>query len=368
MALLLTASAGAFGIAALSAAPAAAVPEAGSCSASPCAPVIEVDPMAADGSVHVVYTDPHAGLETVDPNSLSLTVSWSPQGNVPGTAPHPIPTSVKLTSGACTGTGPVTCNYPFPAELKVPAASGFALNGTYQLIASGQDCVPLNIVPCKGTTTAPKSTTLANPPSVPGGVKADLSTDKSSVAISWTPSPEPDVFAYRVLRNDGSEACNNTATPTVFSCTDSTSGGGSFAYRVVAYRYGADYDPKSQVASTPSPATKSVTVVGPPATTTTTIRGGTLPPLTQPGLTAKPGGAKPAGGSSTGTFKATPGTTPQAAVGPEAGGGRSRRRCPTGSSRRPRCPPRILDRSPPRSCPRRASHRSEPSRWSEPGS
>jgi hypothetical protein len=320
MALLLTASAGAFGIAALSTGPAAAAPASGGCGANPCMPDIQVDNMAADGSVHVVYTDPYGVLESVNPNSVSLTVAWSPSGSVPGTAPQPIQTSVTLTNGTCSGTGPITCDYAFPSALRFPTSNGFALNGTYKVSASAQDCRPLNLPPCSRTTTAPKSTTLANPPSVPGGVKADLSTDKTSVAVSWTPSPEPDVFAYRVLRNDGSEACNNSTTPTVFSCTDSTSGGGSFAYRVVAYRYGANYDPKSQVASTPSPATKSVTVVGPPATTSTTIPGGTLPPLTQPGFTAKPGGAKAAGGSSTGTFKATPGTAPQAAVGPEAGG------------------------------------------------
>jgi hypothetical protein len=316
IALLLTASAGAFGIAALSTAAAHATPTSpatGGCGANPCPPDIQVSNMAADGSVRVVYTDPYSGgLEAVDPNTLSLTVTWKPQGDIPSTLPpHPNVTSVKLTNGTCAGTGPVTCDYAFPAELKVPSGLGFALNGTYELTATGSDCRPV-ILGCSRTTTPSKLTTLTNAPSTPGGVTADLLAATSGVKVSWTPSPEPDVFGYRVLRNDGSVACDNVATPTVFSCTDTTSGGGTFSYRVVASRYGADYRATSQVTSAPSTASKAVTVPGPPATTTTTITGGTLPPLTQPGFAGKPGGSKPGAvvgvGGANGSFKATPGT------------------------------------------------------------
>lgn len=310
MALLLTASVGTFGVAALSAGAAHAVTD--SCNPNACTPVIVVDPMAADGSVHVTYTDPSSDLESVDPNSVSLTITWSPQGAVPGSAPSPNPTTIRLTNanGTCSGTGPVTCDYPFPSALKV---AGFALNGTYQLSASAQDCKAA-ILGCSHSTQT-KSTTLAIPASTPGGVKADLLPDKSGVKISWAANPEPDVFAYRVLRSDGSEACNNLLTPTDLSCSDTSSGGGTFTYRVVAIRYGADYNPKSQVASSPSSATKSVVVPGPPATTTTTITGGTLPPLTQPPFPGKPGAPKPVpgAGGGTGTFNAKPGT-PAAAV------------------------------------------------------
>ncbi|MDQ1398757.1 MAG: hypothetical protein QOK20_689, partial [Acidimicrobiaceae bacterium] len=302
-------SAGAFGVAAFSAGAAHAVTD----SCTPACPVIAVDDMAANGSVRVTYTDPVAGAESVDPNSVALTVIWKPQGDVPGTAPSPNPTTIRLTNanGMCTGTGPVTCDYPFPSALKV---GGFALNGTYQLSASARDCGLLHLPPCSTTTTPTKSTTLTTPASTPGGVKADLLPDKSGVKISWAANPEPDVFAYRVLRNDGSEACNNLLTPADLSCSDTSSGGGTFSYRVIAIRYGADYNPKSQVTSAPSTATKSVVVPGPPATTTTTITGGTLPPLTQPPFPGKPGAPKPVpGAGGTGTFNARPGT-PAAAV------------------------------------------------------
>ncbi|MDQ1400961.1 MAG: hypothetical protein QOK20_2893, partial [Acidimicrobiaceae bacterium] len=207
MALFLMASAGAFGVAAFSAGAAHAVTD--SCNPNACPPVITVDPMAGDGSVHVTYTDPSAGLDSIDASSVSLTITWNPQGDVPGSLPRPSPTSTKLTSanGSCTGTGPVTCDFPFPSALKV---AGFALNGTYLLSASAQDCRAAIL--CGHTTTAPKSTTLVAKPSAPGGVKADLLPDKSGVKISWAANPEPDVFAYRVLRNDGSEACNNLLT------------------------------------------------------------------------------------------------------------------------------------------------------------
>jgi hypothetical protein len=78
---------------------------------------------------------------------------------------------------------------------------------------------------------------------------------------------------------------------------------------VVAVRYGADYKPASQVSGSASTATKPVTVPGPPATTTTTIAGGTLPPLTQPPFnTPTPNKAGAAAGPSggTGTFHAAP--------------------------------------------------------------
>jgi hypothetical protein len=308
MALFLMASAGAFGVAAFSAGAAHAVTD--SCP-NACAPVIVVDNMASDGRVHVTYTDPSSGLDSIDASSVSLTITWNPQGDIPGSAPRPSSTPTKLTSanGSCTGTGPVTCDFPFPSTLKV---AGFALNGTYLLSASAQDCKAAIFGCTHGTQT--KSTTLTTPASTPGGVKADLLPDKSGVKISWAANPEPDVFAYRVLRNDGSEACNNLLTPADLSCSDTSSGGGTFSYRVIAIRYGADYNPKSQVTSAPSTATKSVVVPGPPATTTTTITGGTLPPLTQPSFPGKPGTPKPVpGAGGTGTFNARPGT-PAAAV------------------------------------------------------
>ncbi len=324
VAMLLASSAGALGAAALTAGPAHAAPTVASSAA---APHIDLSPMAPDGSVHVVYTDPVGGLDTLDSGSLRLIITWHPPTAGPAGAPQPPGNpSVTLTGvpgDTCTGTSPiVTCDYPFPPGLMFTSdGKSYILNGTYQLQASAQDCVAA-VLGCTPTTTPIQPSTLVNPPTAPTGVSALLLQNPTAVKVSWKPSPEPDVAGYRAFRADGSVACRLAAlpAPTDWSCVDTSSGGGKFAYHVVAYRWGGSYADQ-QKPSAPSGASPTVTVPGPPAVTTTTVAGG-LGSLAPPGFNGRPSGNR--GGAGTGFFSAQPaaraGGAPSAGVDMPASG------------------------------------------------
>jgi hypothetical protein len=78
---------------------------------------------------------------------------------------------------------------------------------------------------------------------------------------------------------------------------------------VVAVRWGGNYDAASEKASAPSADSASVTVPGPPATTTTVGSTTTLPPLGPAGFVPKAVPGKLGGGTGGGVLHApTPGT------------------------------------------------------------
>jgi hypothetical protein len=313
LAMFFASSAAALGAAALTAGPAqAATPQSGACGLNPCAPDVNIVGMDAAGTVTVVYTQ-QGPIGTIDLSTATLTVTWAPTTPLPPGAPAPTTTSVTLSHPVCTGSGTVTCTYPFPSDLQV---ASFTLNGTYGLSSTVKSCTLGSV----GCTSGTKATTaaLSNQPSAPTNVKAALVPNSSTVKITWTPSPEPDVAGYRVFRTDKSLACqvSITAAPPDYSCVDSTSGGGSFAYHVVAYRWGPGYsiDPSQQPASANSAPSASVVVPGPPATTTTIGPSTTIPPLAPPGFTGKISPSK-VGGTGVSGLKSTPRTVAPAAVG-----------------------------------------------------
>jgi hypothetical protein len=276
LALVLTFGAGAFGAAALVTASAAGAdqPHAATCSGLTCAPVIQVVSMNADGTIRVTYS---ATKGLLDRGSLSGTVAWSPPATVPPGAPQPVPTSAPLKDGQCVGNNAntfFTCDFPFPTPL---LDGQFLLNGNYQVTGTAQDCV-LGLNCSQGTGTH-SAFPIANPPAAPTNVKAELVANNSAVKISWNPSPEPDVNGYQVLRADGSVGCQlvTVPVPTEYACTDTPTTDGSYAYHVVAHRWGPGYSTavRDQPASAPSNTTKAVAVVGTSANTTTSVPGGT---------------------------------------------------------------------------------------------
>jgi hypothetical protein len=325
LALLLTVGAGAFGAAALATASAAGAdqPPAATCQGLTCAPVVQVVSMNnADGTIRVTYS---ATKGLLDLGSLSGTVAWSPPATVPPGAPEPVPTSAPLINGKCVGNNGntfVTCDFPFPAPL---LDNQFLLNGNYQVTGTAQDCL-LGLNCSQGTGSHP-AFPIANPPAAPTNVKAELQANNSAVKISWSPSPEPDVNGYQVLRADGSVACQlaTVPVPTEYACTDTPTKDGSYAYHVVAHRWGPGYSTavKDQPASAASNTTKAVAVVGTSANTTTTVPGGTGT-LGPPGFTGKvtPGKTVAPGTGSSG-LKIAPGSpavvSPETPVTPDPG-------------------------------------------------
>ncbi|MDQ3757630.1 MAG: hypothetical protein M3394_07265, partial [Actinomycetota bacterium] len=91
------------------------------------------------------------------------------------------------------------------------------------------------------------------------------------VAVSWNANSEPDLAGYEVQRQLGSAAWEHvtvTGTTTTSVLDRSTSkAGGTYRYRVVAFRHSAEVGKLNP--SQPS-ATKTASVPPPPVTTTTT--------------------------------------------------------------------------------------------------
>jgi hypothetical protein len=96
------------------------------------------------------------------------------------------------------------------------------------------------------------------------------------------------VYAYAVFRLQDKKlvgevghcevaAAGPNSCPTPPALLDTASGGGTFSYQVLAYRYGATYGAADALSASSAP-TKPVTVAGPPAPTTTTLVAG--PPAT----------------------------------------------------------------------------------------
>lgn len=178
--------------------------------------------------------------------------------------------------------GKTVCTFAWPADL---TSNGYILNGTYKISASAIQCNTLLFLCSTAYETPSQTKEVAIPAKPPTNVKAVLAPNQADTAITWDPSPEPDVQGYRVSRVSGGNSTDFyqcrlptvpstpaiPACPATLSATDVAPGGGTYTYQVLAYRYGATY------ASTPleakSAASKSVTVPGPPAVTTTTVKG-----------------------------------------------------------------------------------------------
>jgi hypothetical protein len=278
--------------------------------------MVEVNSMGTDGTVQVTYTS-EGSVGGLDPGTLAAAIRWNPQATVPPGAPEPPalppPGTAPLTGGTCvSATSSIVCTFPFPASLQ---DSGYLLNGTYQVTASASDCPVAGIkLGCVPGTAPAQNFSVANPATPPAGKpKATLVAGSTSmVTISWAPSPEPDVVGYQVFRADGSFACSLSTfpAPSDYSCVDSPPADGSYAYHVVAHRWGPTYskDVGAEPASAASSPSNSVSVTGTAANvTTTTVAGGGATTLGPPGFTAtKLPNISPKSSSGTGNFKASP--------------------------------------------------------------
>jgi hypothetical protein len=325
MALLLTATAGAFGVAALSAGPAHAAADAtcGGPLQPLCVPTakVSVQTSETDGTIVVTWT-PGAG-NTTSVNVDQPSLQWVQQTNAPTGAPFPTLSPLRL-SGACTGSSVVTCTYQWPPEMLF---AGYVLNGTYSFSATADNCLAATLV-CSKPATVTQPVPVANQPLAPTLVKADVVPNSPSVTVSWAPNHEPDVVGYEVFRSDQSFACealtkSDKPPPSSYSCLDLPPKDGSYAYHVIAYRWGATYDTatENQVASVASATTKSVSVTGTSANTSTTVAGSGPGTLGPPGFNVKPGTGKPATGTFPGAFKPTPGTAASVAGSDAPGNG-----------------------------------------------
>jgi hypothetical protein len=303
----------------------------------PDAPVIIIEtanpPSSSAGVVDTTWQNIQKGD---GPYDMHIDVAWAPTNPPPG-APSPGPAS----------NAQITCN-PLPnndwdCQEPWPLLNGnYVLNGTYKVTAWGRANRQF-FGPGPESPHVSASINVANPPAPTKNVAAAVQPD-SSVKITWDPSPEPDVFAYAVFRfKNGQPAgevdhCEVGAgaahpCPSPISRVDSTSGGGVFTYQVVAYRYGATYN-TNDILNAASVSTKSVTVPGPPAPTTTiapnspsatsaTVALGAAagaPAATFPAVSPSPGSRLAIGGASNSTLPADPTVQPAAPSDPAAVG------------------------------------------------
>lgn len=179
------------------------------------------------------------------------TVSWfSAEGRpVPSTTSHP-----------------TTAN---PLTLQL-ADRSFPWNGRYRVdvTATGRD----GTLDTNGdeTSTASADFVVDAPPAPPGTVTTAV-TDDRKVRVSWPANAEPDLVGYEVQRQLGSApwaqvAVTGTGTRNVLDAATAEKGG-TYRYRVVAFRASADAGKLNP--SQPS-STSTAKVPDPPVTTTTT--------------------------------------------------------------------------------------------------
>lgn len=186
----------------------------------------------------------------------NATVSWfSPEG-------RPVPAATAYATNNAT-------------QIRItPPASTFPWNGTYRVdvAAAGRDSM-LDQTDDPGGGSA--QFVVDAPPVRPEKVNTAVNEQKREVTVSWKANEEPDLVGYEVQRQLGSapwEQVTVTGKATTSALDQSTSQtGGTYRYRVVAFRSSAEVGKLNP--SAPSD-TSTARVSAPPVTTTTT----TTPP------------------------------------------------------------------------------------------
>lgn len=268
---------------------------------------------------------PTDGTSHID--GISITVTAVRTG-APTGSPAPAQSSVTITA-TCSppSNGTVECDAAWPTELE---HNGYVVNGLYQVSATARTCPnsPLLQLQCSTMGSGSGTLTVSHAPTPPANVKAVLTSDGHGVVVTWTGSPEPDVFGYEVRRlgSDTRFFCQTAFAPPDFiaapicqeqlSITDPDPGGGDFKYEVFAVRFGgAGYDAK--VNATTSSTQSNVQHVDGPVTPT--LPNPTGSPGTRPGpalptfgvFSAKPpAAAKPGGTTAGGGFNSKPSPAP----------------------------------------------------------
>lgn len=217
------------------------------------------------------------------PNSGTLrgnaAVSWfSPEG-------RPVPAA---TTHATNNNSSIRIQLP---------TSTFPWNGTYRVdvAATGRDSV---IDQTDEPGGGQSQFVIDAPPEQPEKPTTAVNEQKREVTVSWKANEEPDLVGYEVQRQLGSaswEQVTVTGTTTTSVVDQSTSQtGGTYRYRVVAFRSSAEVGKLNP--SAPSD-TSTARVSAPPVTTTTT----TTTPPDDGGEGERAGGSRSGGSSGSGS-------------------------------------------------------------------
>jgi hypothetical protein len=205
------------------------------------------------------YPAPAAHLDvTVTMNNGTLrgdvVVTWS------GPAGAPVPAEYRHATGNSAGTVQIVrSNQPFP------------WNGAYAVTvqATGRRSGVFSNPDESNTATRPF--VVDAPPAPPTGLTTAVDGGARTVDVTWSPNTEAQLVGYEVQRQLGSSpwarvTVTDASTTSVVD-EGTADAGGTYRYRVVAFRHSADAG--QLLASAPS-GTSSAKVPAPPVTTTTT--------------------------------------------------------------------------------------------------
>ena len=203
---------------------------------------------------------------------------------------------VTVTMGNGTLRGDVVVTWSGPAGAPVPAEYRHATGnnaGTVQIVRSNQSfpwngayAVTVRATGRAGglfsnpdeTHTATQPFVVDAPPAAPTGVTTAVDSGSRTVTVRWAPNTEAQLVGYEVQRQLGSApwarvtVTDASTTGVVDEAT--ADAGGTYRYRVVAFRHSADAG--QLLASGPSD-NSNAKVPAPPVTTTTTTTTTTAP-------------------------------------------------------------------------------------------
>ncbi|HZU73316.1 MAG TPA: fibronectin type III domain-containing protein [Acidimicrobiales bacterium] len=222
-------------------------------------------PASLAGAPSVSITDPTGGqtLATATPTISGSASATSGGGTISGDlqvvvtsqAGHPGFTATR--SNWC---GQASCSF------NVQVSPALAWNGSYTLAvqATETDPTPDTSGQRSHQITQTTSFQLAAPPAAPSSVRAQVASDGSSVALSWSANSEPDIVGYEINRSPASTGSWPAAVTGTSFVDNSVQPGTSYTYSVAAVRQGADSG--STVVS--SWTNIAATTPAPPTTTT----------------------------------------------------------------------------------------------------
>lgn len=238
----------------------------------------------AGGSAALLLMLAGAGPAAAAPPVITFA---SPTANQRFTVPSVnLDTTVRMDGGTLRGDVVVTwsgpAGVPVPGETREPTNNSagevhialtnrsFPWNGAYGVTvqATGRKSGLFN--QSDEPATATQTFSVDAPPAPPTGVTTAVGGDRS-VTVRWTANTEQQLVGYEVQRQLGSDpwtrvtVTDTSTTSVVDDATTST--GGTYRYRVVAFRSSADAG--KLLASGPSD-TSTANVPAPPVTTTTT--------------------------------------------------------------------------------------------------
>lgn len=189
--------------------------------------------LAGPPSVTVSSPANGAALSSAAPQINGSASATAPGGTITGSL------SLTITSSAghpgWSSSVPSWCGQS-ACSFTVSVNPGLAYNGQYQLSVTAQETDP----PLSTTRSASWSGgfSVAVPPVSPQNVSATPASDGSSITLSWSANPEPDIVGYQVERSPTSASWPQAVTGTEL-VDSAVSPGHSYTYTVTAVRQGA---------------------------------------------------------------------------------------------------------------------------------